>query len=64
MICKTSDNLNLYFEVQGNENAKETIVFLNGLSQSTIAWVLTTPHFKNDYNQQETMDKFLLFSVT
>ncbi len=49
MICKTSDNLNLYFEVQGNENAKETIVFLNGLSQSTIAWVLTTPHFKNDY---------------
>jgi 3-oxoadipate enol-lactonase len=49
MFCKTSDNLNIYFEVQGNETAKETIVFLNGLSQSTIAWALTTPHFKNDY---------------
>ncbi|MES2565354.1 MAG: alpha/beta fold hydrolase [Bacteroidota bacterium] len=49
MFCKTTDDLNIYFEVQGNEQAKETIVFLNGLSQSTAAWVLTTPHFKNDY---------------
>lgn len=49
MFCKTTDNLNIYFEIQGNENAKETIVFLNGLSQSTISWILTTPHFKNDY---------------
>lgn len=49
MICKTTDNLNLYFEVQGNESAKETILFLNGLSQSAIAWSLTTPAFKNDY---------------
>lgn len=49
MICKTTDNLNLYFEVQGNESAKETIVFLNGLSQATIAWSLTTQAFKNDY---------------
>lgn len=49
MICKTTDSLNIYFEVQGNETAKETIVFLNGLSQSTISWILTTPHFKNDY---------------
>ncbi len=49
MFCKTTDNLNIYFEVQGNENAEETIVFLNGLSQSTVAWILTTPYFKNDY---------------
>jgi 3-oxoadipate enol-lactonase len=49
MFCKTTDNLNIYFEVQGNENAKETVVFLNGLSQSTISWILTAPHFKNDY---------------
>jgi 3-oxoadipate enol-lactonase len=49
MFCKTTDNLNIYFEVQGNETAEDTIVFLNGLSQSTVAWVLTTPHFKNDY---------------
>lgn len=49
MFCKTTDNLNIYFEVQGNEQAKETIVFLNGLSQSTASWVLTTPHFKEAY---------------
>lgn len=49
MFCKTTDNLNIYFEVQGNESAKETIVFLNGLSQSTISWILTIPYFKNDY---------------
>ena len=49
MVCKTSDNLNIYFEIQGNENAKETIVFLNGLSQSTMSWILTTPHFKANY---------------
>ncbi len=49
MVCKTSDNLTIYFELQGNENAKETLVFLNGLSQSTISWVLTTPYFKANY---------------
>lgn len=49
MFCKTTDNLNIYFEVQGNENAKETLVFLNGLSQSTVSWILTTPYFKSDY---------------
>lgn len=49
MFCKTTDNLNIYFEVQGNENAKETLVFLNGLSQSTVSWILTAPYFKNDY---------------
>lgn len=49
MICKTTDNLNIYFEVQGNELARETIVLLNGLSQSTVSWILTTPHFKNDF---------------
>lgn len=49
MFCKTTDNLNIYFEVQGNEQAQDTIVFLNGLSQSTIAWALTTPAFRQDY---------------
>lgn len=49
MFCKTTDHLNLYYEVQGNEQAAETIIFLNGLSQSTLAWMLTTPYFKNDY---------------
>ena len=49
MNCKTSDNLTIHLEIQGNENAKETLVFLNGLSQSTISWVLTTPYFKANY---------------
>ena len=49
MICKTSDNLDLYYEVQGNLNATETLVFLNGLTQSTVAWGLITPYFKEKY---------------
>lgn len=49
MFCKTSDNLNLYYEVQGNLNSQRAIVFLNGLSQSTVSWVLTTPAFKDNF---------------
>lgn len=49
MICKTEDNLKLYYEVQGNLESKQTIVFLNGLSQTTVAWVLTTPYFRENY---------------
>lgn len=49
MFCKSSDNKNIYYEIQGNLNGKHTIVFLNGLSQSTISWILTTPWFKNDF---------------
>jgi len=49
MFCKTSDNLNLYYEVHGNPSASKAIVFLNGLSQSTLSWILTTPYFKDEY---------------
>lgn len=49
MICKTSDNLNLYYEIQGNVNSTETIIFLNGLTQSTAAWILMLPYFKDKY---------------
>jgi 3-oxoadipate enol-lactonase len=49
MVCSTTDNLNIYYEIQGNEAAKETLVFLNGLSQSTASWLLTTPYFKENY---------------
>lgn len=49
MFCKTTDHRSIYFDIQGNEQAKDTIVFLNGLSQSTASWGLTTPYFKNDY---------------
>lgn len=49
MLYKTKDNLNLYYEVTGNAQSPKTLVFLNGLSQSTLAWILTTPYFKNEY---------------
>lgn len=49
MICKTSDNLDLYYEVQGNIHSNETIVFLNGLTQSTLAWFFVVQHFKDKY---------------
>jgi len=49
MYCKTTDKLQIYYELTGNLQSPKTLVFLNGLSQSTLAWVLTTPHFKIDY---------------
>ena len=50
MFCKTTDNLSIYYELKGNANAKETLVLLNGLSQTTTSWILTTPALKNDYH--------------
>lgn len=49
MIHKTTDNLNLYYEVTGNIKSSKTLVFLNGLSQSTLAWAFVVPYFKTDY---------------
>jgi pimeloyl-ACP methyl ester carboxylesterase len=49
MLLQTSDNQKLYYEIQGNPHATETIVFLNGLTQSTLSWGLMTPFFKADY---------------
>ena len=49
MICKTTDNLDLYYEVQGNTASPDTIVFLNGLTQSTLAWFFFLPYFKERY---------------
>ena len=39
----------MYYEVQGNLDAKETLVFLNGLTQTTLAWIFVLPHFKANY---------------
>lgn len=49
MHCKTSDNLNLYYEVQGNIHSSETIVFLNGLTQSTLSWFFVMQYYKEKY---------------
>lgn len=49
MYHTTSDNLQLYYEVHGNQNSKKVLLFLNGLSQSTAAWMLMQPAFAADY---------------
>jgi pimeloyl-ACP methyl ester carboxylesterase len=49
MICKTQDNLDLYYEIHGNVSSNKTIVFLNGLTQSTLSWYFVEQHFKDDY---------------
>jgi 3-oxoadipate enol-lactonase len=49
MFCSTSDQKKIYYELAGNAQAEKTIVFLNGLSQSTQAWALLTPYFKSQY---------------
>lgn len=49
MNCKTYDGYNLYYEFQGNLNSPHTLVFLNGLTQSTVSWYFVVQHFKSDY---------------
>lgn len=49
MIHQLSDGTPLYYEVQGKADAPSTIVFLNGLSQSTAAWTGIAPAFYADY---------------
>ena len=49
MLFKPSDNLDLYYEVTGNPQSPKTVIFLNGLSQSTVAWFLMLPYFKENY---------------
>lgn len=49
MYHTTSDNLKLYYEVHGNAASGRHLIFLNGLSQSTVAWQLMLPAFVNDY---------------
>lgn len=49
MFHTTSDNLQLYYEVHGNAASGKHIIFLNGLSQSTVAWQLMLPAFVADY---------------
>lgn len=49
MFAKTNDGLNIYYELKGNLEAKETIIFLNGLSQATVSWYFMVPCFENKY---------------
>jgi pimeloyl-ACP methyl ester carboxylesterase len=45
----TKDGLTMYYELHGNMKSSKTIVFLNGLSQSTHSWGLVTPFFKDNF---------------
>jgi 3-oxoadipate enol-lactonase len=49
VICKTEDNKSIYYEIHGNPSSRDTLVFLNGLSQSTIAWSFMVPFFDQSY---------------
>lgn len=49
MFCKTNDNLSLYYEVKGNIQSEKVLVFLNGLSQSTVSWAFFLPYFEKQY---------------
>jgi len=49
MYYKTSDGKQLYYELHGNEQSGNCIVFLNGLSQSTVSWYPMLHAFADDY---------------
>lgn len=49
MFATTKDGLKIYYEVKGNISSNETIIFLNGLSQSTLSWYFMCPCFENKY---------------
>ena len=44
------DKLNLYYEYFQRSPQSKTLVFLNGLSQSTLSWFPYVNAFRNDYN--------------
>ena len=49
MIFTNKQSQNIYFEIRGNLQSQKCIVFLNGLSQSTLAWSFMIPNFEKDY---------------
>lgn len=49
MYTQTKDGLNIYYEIKGNTEAQESIIFLNGLSQATVAWYFMLPCFEEKY---------------
>jgi 3-oxoadipate enol-lactonase len=49
MIHILSDGNEMYVEHTGNKNAMHSLVFLNGLSQSTVAWTMIKSEFEEKY---------------
>jgi 3-oxoadipate enol-lactonase len=50
MFFITQDQLQIYYEFRGNEQSDKKILFLNGLTQSTIAWEFTLQALGNNYH--------------
>lgn len=48
MIHHLDDNVEMYYEIKGDPDSKYTLVFLNGLSQSTLSWGFLAPEFYKD----------------
>lgn len=49
MIHTLRSGQKMYYELTGNYSSGKTIVFLNGLSQSTLSWSLMTQAFISEY---------------
>lgn len=49
MYHTTADGKDIYYELRGNTEASETVVFLNGLTQSTQAWSFFVPVFEKRF---------------
>lgn len=49
MNTLTEDGKSIFYEIQGNPNAQEVVLFLNGLTQTADNWGLVTPYFKSHY---------------
>lgn len=49
MKFQLPNNQELYYEIHGNAKAEITLLFLGGLSQSTLAWQAYLPSFSADY---------------
>lgn len=50
MFFNTHDKLQIYYECRGNEQSEKKLLFLNGLTQSTIAWEFTLQALMKDYH--------------
>lgn len=49
MLHKLPDGIDLYYEIQGKTDSETTLVFLNGLSQSTLSWAGIAPAFYENH---------------
>lgn len=49
MLHKLPDGIDLYYEIQGKTDSETTLVFLNGLSQSTLSWAAIAPAFYENH---------------